>query len=101
MGRAAAQIDPTVSSHVGTVSLGNLPPEQRQAVNGLPVGSISAPVTTEQGVRLFMVCDRSEPAPDLPSREEIQRALMQQRLSVVSCGYLRGIRQSAFIEKRL
>ena len=99
--RAAAEINPTAPSHVGTVSLGNLPPEQRQAVNGQPVGSIGAPVTTEQGVRLFMVCDGSEPAPDLPSREEIRRALMQQRLSAVSRGYLGGLRQSAFIEKRL
>ena len=45
---------------MGYVPLPNLPPQFREAVTGLELGRISAPIQTDYGFDIIMVTDRKE-----------------------------------------
>jgi peptidyl-prolyl cis-trans isomerase SurA len=98
--------------------LGELPPSVKTAVENLKIGELSAPVRTDKGLIVFMVCERDEPEaqktasppPPIPkfhdkadqaAREEIANKLGMQRLDQMQDRYLRDLRATAFIEKRI
>ncbi len=101
MRRKASEIDSSTSGDLGTVHVRDLPPHLRKIVRELPVGTVSQPVSTKLGVHLLMVCDRIAAKPDLPDREQVRRSLLGQRLELLSRRYLRDLRRSAFIDKRI
>lgn len=101
MSRVAAKVDPSVSGDVGTVRLGDLPAPMREVVRALPVGQVSAPLRTQRGVHLLMVCGRQEVGGDLPSRATVRRQLEDRRFDLVSRRYLRDIRRDAFVDVRI
>lgn len=101
MTRVAAEIDPSTSGDLGTVRLGDLPPDLRRMVRDLPVGTISAPTQTKLGVLLLMVCDRVEPKVDLPDHERIRRRLLGKKFELLSRRYLRDLRRIAYVDTRI
>ena len=80
--------------------LGDLQPALRQAVAGLEAGRASAPFAGEEGWHVAVVCQRLDAA-QLPSRDEMRRALEAERFDLAARGYLRDLRRQAFIELRL
>ena len=91
------------------VALSDLQPQFLQAVKDLPVGQISQPVQTDQGMHLLMVCQRQDQNQsqdqsqdfNLPSRDEIRQKLENEQFDLISRGYLRDLRREAFVDVRL
>ncbi|NQU56660.1 MAG: peptidylprolyl isomerase, partial [Rhodospirillales bacterium] len=48
----------TLTNDLGTLSLGDLPENLKEAVNTLDVGTPSKPIKTSSGIMVLMVCDR-------------------------------------------
>jgi peptidyl-prolyl cis-trans isomerase SurA len=48
-----------------------------------------------------MVCERTEVAKGLPTRQQILQQLEDEQFDLVSRGYLRDLRRTAFIDIRL
>ena len=130
-------------SDLGPQKLENLPPDIRAAVASLGDNELSAPVRTQSGVVVFMVCSRT--APDAPaetaaetpaaeqaqekpaeeaaaaetpapaepakteqaaaatdtSRDEVASQLGLKRLELMAERYLKDLRATAYIEKRI
>ena len=88
------------SGAMGSFRMGDLAADMRKIVGSLEVGQPSQPFPVEGGLRVVMVCEREEPASNLPSRQEVQRMLGEQKLELQSRRFLRDLRQSAFIDVR-
>ncbi len=101
MVRIAGETDPSISGELGLMRLNDMAPHLREAVRDLPLTTPSAPVRTDVGIHLFMVCDRIESDSALPSREEIRQTLTGNRADQVARHYLRDLRRTAFVEIRI
>ena len=84
-----------------SVKMNELQPALIDVVSGLPVNTPSPPMRSERGFHVVMVCERIESDGGLPSRREIYIQLEDEQLDLVSRGYLRDLRRSAFIDVRL
>jgi peptidyl-prolyl cis-trans isomerase SurA len=103
----------------GTGDLGkgpqnSLPAQLRAIIEKLPENTLSAPVHNPAGWAMIMVCKREEPtatAAALPkfsgdksdenSREDVANKIGAQRLDKMAERYLRDLRATAFIDKRI
>lgn len=101
MDRVARALDPSRPADVGRVRLGDMPPALHDAVKALPVNKVSAPVRSQRGVHLLMVCDRQEAESGAPDPAAVRRRLENQRFDLVSRRYLRDIRRDAFVDIRI
>lgn len=90
-----------LSGSLGKVALGKLPDALREAVGGLPVGKPSAPVRTNDGIILLMVCSREGDDNAKTARDTIRDELYNQRLMAAADEFLRDLRRKAFVDVRL
>jgi len=94
-----------LSGNLGDIKTSALAAQQRTMIRGLPIFKASRPFRTPEGVIVLMVCRRDEAkTPKLAVeyiRERIAGRLSNERLSILAQQYLRDIRRTAFIEKRL
>ena len=111
------------TSDMGTLRVKDLAPGLQQLVVGIPVGQPSPVLNSSGGSILLIVCKRDLPmleetvvqkvaappppppkkvqAPHLPTRDEVEGMLIQERAELVSRRYLRDLRRSAFVEYRV
>lgn len=114
------------SGDMGTLKVKDLPPQLQNLVLGIPVGQPSPVLNGPGGSIILIVCKRNapllppEPAPvqkaaapppppkqqpkqppRLPTREEVEGMLVQERAELVSRRYLRDLRRAAFVEYRV
>lgn len=101
MDAKATTVGTGVSGDLGTVSVGELPPQIAQVVQSLPVGEPSQPLLNERGALVLMVCSREVPASSEPPRDEIVQMLGSQRLDMLQRRLLRDLRQAAFVDVRV
>ncbi len=86
---------------LGWVSPGALVPEFEQAMNGLPLGGVSDPVTSRFGVHLIQVIDRRQTTVDTRQlREQARNTLREQRFEAAYADWLRELRARAYVELR-
>jgi peptidyl-prolyl cis-trans isomerase SurA len=97
----AEELGAPASGELGWIRIGDMPPDLAQAVLALPVGEVSQPLESPAGIHLLMVCDRNEPQPSAPAREEIAQRLEQEQIDRLARRYLRDLRKEAFVEVRL
>lgn len=100
------------------VPLANLPEAIRAVTDPLPLETLSAPLRAKDGIIVLMVCARTEPAaattpgdgtaaapqPPLQDemiREQVANKLGFKRLQQMQERYLRDLRATAFIDKRI
>lgn len=101
MESAAASVGAAQADRGGRVRLSQLPPELRPTIQGLAEGQTSEPVRTAASFIVFMLCSRKvEGAPPLPSREDVERRLMDERLDLHGQRYLRELRRTAYLDIR-
>ena len=75
--------------------------QQREALNNTPVGRLTPPDVSTQGVELFAVCDKKETkGGESPSKREAREAVYQERYQALSKKYLKELRSQALIEIR-
>ena len=86
---------------LGWTSPGSFVPEFEQAVDALPVGGISDPVTTRFGVHLVQVVDRRKVTLDVRQlREQARNILREQKFEQAFAEWLRDLRSRSYIELR-
>ena len=94
----AAQIPNVTSANLGEADANLLAPEFRTSVTGLQDGQLSAPLRTQAGLHMLMVCGRRATGAAMPSRDQIENRLRAEQLSMISRRSLRDLRNSATIE---
>lgn len=77
-----------------------LPEQLQNLVLGLEVGKSTPPFGSPQdGVRVLMLCGRDDPAEQgLPSAEEIENQIREERINKRAQRYLRDLRNDAYVE---
>ena len=76
------------------------PPQFRQLVGSLPIGTASQPLVANDGVAVVMVCSREQKNMSTLSRQDVQRQISNDRVELLSRQMLRDMRRSANIEIR-
>ena len=78
----------------------DLPAQQRAVLDGTPVGKLTPPDVTLQGVELFAVCRKENNTSDTPTKRELRDKMFNERYEQVSKRYLKELRRGAMIEIR-
>jgi peptidyl-prolyl cis-trans isomerase SurA len=96
----AAKVEGVIAGDLGEADVRDLRPAFRDAAESLQQGQISDPIRTDIGLHLVALCGKRQSGVTLPSREEIEARLEDQKLSLVARRYLRDLRASATIDLR-
>ena len=101
MSQVAQEASPGVYRELGSVPVNDLPKQVQTVALNQPVDVPSDPIRTNQGVGLYVVCDRQTSDDDSQSRTAIAGRLGQQRLETLARGYLSDLRRAAVIDVRM
>jgi peptidyl-prolyl cis-trans isomerase SurA len=69
-------------------------------LDSTPVGHLTAPEVTRQGVEMVALCDKKPTTVDSPQKREARDKLFQRKFEALSAKYLKEIRRSSMIEYR-
>ncbi|MCO5129109.1 MAG: SurA N-terminal domain-containing protein [Xanthobacteraceae bacterium] len=78
----------------------DLPQALRELLDKTPVGHLTAPEVTRQGIEMVALCSRKPTSGDTPEQRKIREKLYMQKYEARSKSYLRDIRKAAMIEYR-
>ncbi len=85
---------------LGRMVLGELPPQVRAVVADLKIGIPSEGIRTPTEVLQMIVCERSNPPDQAPSKDDIAQRLHEKRMAMMARRYLRDLRRDAIIDVR-
>lgn len=83
-----------------TKTSADLPVPLRELLDKTPIGHLTPPEVTKQGVEMVALCDRKPTKIDSPKKREIRDKMFQQKYEKKSKEYLDDIRKAAMIEYR-
>jgi peptidyl-prolyl cis-trans isomerase SurA len=96
MGLPDVAVRETISRQ--SVDLGQ---QQREVLNNTPLGRLTPPEVTSQGVETFAVCQKNAAVGgDTPRERELRDTMYQERYQAISKKYLKELRSQALIEIR-
>ena len=98
--KAAREMGSAVSGGAGLFRVGEMAAPLRRVVLDLKVGQASKPLVNDEGLRIIMVCERKDPPSSTPSRQDVQRMLIEQKMEMQSRRFLRDLRQTAIVDIR-
>jgi peptidyl-prolyl cis-trans isomerase SurA len=78
----------------------DLPQSLRELLDKTPVGHLTAPEVTRQGIEMVALCERKPTSGDTPEQRKIREKLYVQKYDARSKSYLRDLRKAAMIEYR-
>ncbi|MFC0243292.1 peptidylprolyl isomerase [Rhodopseudomonas telluris] len=78
----------------------DLPPALREVLDKTPVGQLTAPEATRQGIEMVALCGRKPTTADTPKKREIRDKMFAEKFMAKSKDYLREVRNAAMIEYR-
>ncbi|WP_420133481.1 SurA N-terminal domain-containing protein [Rhodopseudomonas sp.] len=78
----------------------DLPPALRDILDKTPVGQLTAPEATRQGIEMVALCSRKPTTADTPKKREIRDKMFAEKFLAKSKDYLREVRAAAMIEYR-
>jgi peptidyl-prolyl cis-trans isomerase SurA len=78
----------------------DLPEESRQILDGTPIGHLTPPETTGEGVQMFAICGKRSTTTDTPEKHEIREQIFQKRFGAQAARYLARLRSRAMIQYR-
>jgi peptidyl-prolyl cis-trans isomerase SurA len=81
-----------------TRSSSDLAPQLREVLDNTPIGHLTSPEPTAQGLQMFALCAKRESKTDSPLKREVRQQLFAKRFEVESNKFLDEIRKSAMIE---
>lgn len=96
----AAKLPGVVAGDLGEAEVADLAPQFQDAAKELKVGEVSDPIRTSAGLHLVAVCARRAAGGGIADKEQIERRLRGQQLSMIARRYMRDLRNSATIETR-
>ena len=78
----------------------DLPPVLREVLDKTPIGHLTEPEVTKQGVEMVALCSRTPTTVDTPKKKEIRDKMYAEKYEAKSKAYLQEIRKAAMIEYR-
>jgi peptidyl-prolyl cis-trans isomerase SurA len=83
-----------------TKTSADIPGPLRELLNKTPIGHLTPPEITKQGVEMVALCERKPTKVDTPKKREIREKMYAQKYEAKSKSYLADIRKAAMIECR-
>src|ERR1700712_6112332 len=83
-----------------TKTSADLPAPLRDVLDKTPVGHLTAPEITKQGVEMVALCGRKPTTVDTPKKKEIRDKMFVEKYEAKSKSYLQECRRAAMIEYR-
>jgi peptidyl-prolyl cis-trans isomerase SurA len=83
-----------------TKTSADLPEVLRDMLEKTPVGRLTPPEKTKQGVEMVALCARNKTTIDTPKKKEVRDKMFVEKYEAKSKSYLREIRNAAMIEYR-
>jgi peptidyl-prolyl cis-trans isomerase SurA len=78
----------------------DIPANLRKVLDDTPIGHLTPPELTKQGVEMVALCARNPTTIDTPKKKEIREKMYTQKYEATSKSYLQEIRKAAMIEYR-
>jgi peptidyl-prolyl cis-trans isomerase SurA len=75
-----------------------IPPVLAKVLDDTPIGHLTPPEVTKQGIEMVVLCERKATTVDTPKRKEIRDKMFAQKYEATSKSYLEEIRREAMIE---
>jgi peptidyl-prolyl cis-trans isomerase SurA len=94
---ARALRDVAVREPVTRISV-NLPQQLRDLLDSMPLGHLTPPEVTAQGLQMFALCEKKETKEDSPLKRKLKEEIFTQRYDTESKRFLDEIRKGAMIE---
>lgn len=76
----------------------DLPQSLRDILDKTPIGHLTAPEVTKQGIEMVALCGRKATTVDTPKKREIREKMYAQKYEAKSKSYLQEVRKAAMIE---
>ncbi|MBI5262813.1 MAG: SurA N-terminal domain-containing protein [Bradyrhizobium sp.] len=83
-----------------TKSSADLPEALRKVLDDTPVGHLTPPEVTKQGIEMVVLCARQQTMIDTPKKREIREKMFVEKYETTSKNYLQEVRKAAMIEYR-
>ena len=83
-----------------TKTSADIPPVLRELLDKTPIGHLTAPEVTKQGIEMVALCGRNPTTVDTPKKREVREKMYSQKFEAKSKWYLNEIRKAAMIEYR-
>jgi peptidyl-prolyl cis-trans isomerase SurA len=83
-----------------TKTSADIPANLRKVLDDTPVGHLTPPEVTKQGVEMVALCSRKPTTIDSPKRKEMRDKMYAKKYEQTSSSYLAEIRKAAMIEYR-
>jgi peptidyl-prolyl cis-trans isomerase SurA len=83
-----------------TKTSADLPAVLRDVLDKMPIGHLTAPEVTKQGVEMVALCGRKPTTVDTPKKREVREKMFSEKFEKKSKAYLEEIRKAAMIEYR-
>jgi len=100
LSKIGRDVSPDLSGPIGDVKVGDLPAEVRPTILAAKVAVPTDPIAVRNGIGVFMVCSR-QGGDSEQERDRIADNITRSRLENLARGYLRDLRQVAFIDLRV
>ncbi len=81
-----------------TRSSADLDQRLRDLLNSMPVGQLTPPEVTAQGLQMFAVCEKKASKAESPVQREVREEIFKQRYEREANRYLEELRKTAMIE---
>jgi peptidyl-prolyl cis-trans isomerase SurA len=78
----------------------DIPAVLREVLDKTPIGHLTPPEVTKQGVEMVALCGRKPTTVDTPKKKEIRDKMFVQKYEAKSKSYLQEVRKAAMIEYR-
>jgi peptidyl-prolyl cis-trans isomerase SurA len=83
-----------------TKTSADIPAALREVLDKTPIGHLTAPEVTKQGVEMVALCGRKQTTVDTPKKKEIRDKMFAEKFEAKSKAYLAQVRKAAMIEYR-
>jgi peptidyl-prolyl cis-trans isomerase SurA len=78
----------------------DIPPVLRELLDKTPIGHLTPPEVTKQGVEMVALCARNPTTVDTPKKKEVRDKMFVEKYEAKSKSYLQEVRKAAMIEFR-
>jgi len=83
-----------------TKTTADLPEPLRKVLDDTPIGHLTPPEITKQGIQMVVLCARNPTTIDTPKKREIREKMYSEKFEKTSKTYLTELRKAAMIEYR-
>jgi peptidyl-prolyl cis-trans isomerase SurA len=83
-----------------TKTSADMPPALREVLDKTPIGHLTEPELTKQGVEMVALCGRKPTTIDTPKKKEVRDKMFAEKYEAKSKAYLAECRKAAMIEYR-